>query len=178
MTIAVWSPSLFKDNYSSSGFIVETLLSFISKHPDKSFFILTDISSHNFFPENTEIVHIKPLPKNALLKKIWWDVRLPAMLKRIKAELFISLENRCSLTTSIPQSILIQATEKIKPAFIKKAQILFVLNESMKSLLKEKYQVEDRKIGIISTFANKHFKPANDKEKEHIKAEHSEGKEF
>ncbi len=178
MTIAVWSPSLFKEDYSSSRrFIVETLLSFTDQHPDKKFFILTDISSANFISKNTEILIVKP-SKNVFLKKIWWDVKLPRILKKIKTDLFISMENRCSLTTSISQAILIPHKDKTKHAFIKKATLIFVLNESMKNQINEKYKVEDEKIGIIKPFGNKLFKPANDKEKELSKAEYSDGKEF
>ena len=179
MTISVWFPSVFQEGYSSTHrFIVETLLSFIAHHPDKKFFVLTDISSEHFFSKNTEILLVKPLPKNALLKKIWWDVKLPRILKKIKTDLFISLENRCSLNTSITQAILISRKDKIKHACTKKAQLIVVLSESMKKQIQEKYQVEDEKITMIKPFGNKHFKPASDKEKELSKAEYSDGKEF
>lgn len=179
MTIAIWSPSLFKEDYSNSReFIVQTLLSFISQHPDKKFLILTETAPPNSFPKNTQILPVRPIPKNTLMKKIWWDVRMPAFLKKIKADLFISFENRCSLTASIPQSILIRPTEIIKPAFIKKARLVFVLNESTRNQLKKYHGVQDKKITTIIPFASKRFKMADDKEKENIKAEHSDGKEF
>jgi glycosyltransferase involved in cell wall biosynthesis len=179
MTIAVWSPSLFKEDYSNfRQFIVETFFSFVSHHPDKKFFIVTDTVRQKSFPKNTEVVLVRPGPTNALLKQIWWDVKFPGILKKIKADLFISFENRCSLAASIPQSIVIQPTEKIKPAFIKKAQLVFVLNESMRNQLRKNLDVQDKKIKIIHPFASKRFKMADDKEKEHIKAAHSDGKEF
>lgn len=179
MTIAVWSPSLFKEDYSiSREFIVETLSAFILHHPDKKFFILTDTAPQNSFPTNTEILLVRPIPKNALLKKIWWELRMPAILKKIKTDLFISFENRCSLTVSIPQSILLQPTETIRPPFINKAQLVFVLNESMRNQLRTNHGVQDKKIATIYPFASKRFRLADDKEKECIKAEHSEGKEF
>jgi glycosyltransferase involved in cell wall biosynthesis len=179
MTIAVWSPSLWAEDYSNSRhFIVETFLSFILSHSDKKFFIITDTAPQHSFPKNTDILYVKPSPKNALLKKIWWDARLPAILKKNKTDFFLSFENRCSLTVSIPQSILIQPEETIKPAFIKKAQLVFVLNESMRNQLKQNYGVQDKKIITIYPFASKRFKVADEKEKACIKAEHSEGKEF
>lgn len=103
---------------------------------------------------------------------------MPAILKKIKTDFFISFENRCSLTVSIPQSILIQPMEAIKPAFIKKAQLIFVLNESTRNLLKKDHYVQDKKIATLYPFAFKGFKMADDREKEDIKAEHSDGKEF
>ena len=179
MTIAVWSPSLFKEDFSSSRqFIVETLLYLTLQHQDEKFFILTDTTPQHSFPKNTGILFVKPVPQNALSKKIWWDMRMPAILKKMKADLFISFESRCSLTASTPQSILIQPGETVKPAFIKKAQLVFVLNESLRTQLKKNHNVEDKKITTINPFPSKQFKTVDDIEKEHIKAEHSDGKEF
>jgi glycosyltransferase involved in cell wall biosynthesis len=179
MTIAVWCSSLFKDDYSNSRqFIVETLLSLIQQHPDQKVFILTDAAPENFFPKNTQVLPLKPVSKNALLTKIWWDVRLPVILKKIKPDIFISFENRCSLTASIPQYVLIQQTETVKPAIIKKAHMVLVLNESMRNQLLKNHDVQHKKITMLLPFPSKRFKIADDKEKEHIKAEHSNGKEF
>ena len=176
MTIAVWVPS--SDFTNSGQFIVETLLSFTKQHPGNKFFIITETKSEDIFPGNTENIVFKPQPENALLKKIWWDVRLPSILRKIKADFFISFENRCSLAVSIPQSILIQPVEKIKPSFIKTAELIFVLSESLKSQLIEKYKVPDKKIAIIIPFAGKNFKAATAKEKDHIRSAYSDGKEF
>ena len=179
MTIAVWSPSSLTEDYSNSGqFIVQTFLAFILREPDKKLLIITDTAPRNSLPKNTQILYVKPIPKNALLKKIWWDARLPAILKKNKTDLFLSLENRCSLTASIPQSILMQPGETIKPACIKKAQLVFVLNELMRNQLKKNHGVQDKKITTIYPYASKRFKVADEKEKESIKAEHSDGKEF
>ena len=179
MTIAVWFPALFKEDYSNfRQFIVETFFSFVSRHPDKKFFIITDTAPLNSFPQNIEVVLVRPRPANALLRQIWWDVRMPGILKKIKADLFMSFENRCSMAAPIPQSIVIQPTEKITPAFIKKAQLVFVLNESMRNQLQKNHDEQHKKITTIYPCASKRFKMADDKEKEHTKAAHSDGKEF
>jgi len=176
MTIAVWAPS--SDFTNSGQFIVETLLSFTRQHPGIKFFIITDTESKDIFPGNTENIVVKPQPENALLKKIWWDVKLPRVLRKIKADYFISFESRCSLAISIPQSILILPAENMKPSFIKTAKLIFVPGESVKSQLKEKYKVQDKKIAIVTPFAGKNFKAANDKEKDHIRSAYSDGKEY
>jgi glycosyltransferase involved in cell wall biosynthesis len=179
MTIAVWFPSLLQaDDSNSPQFIVETLLPFIARHPNQRFFIITNTAPANPFPKNSEILLVRPFSQNALLRKIWWDVKIPAILKRIKADLFISFENRCSLTASIPQAILIQPTETVRPVFIKKAQVVFVPGESIKNQVVKHRNVQDKEITTLYPFAFKSFRIANDEEKEQIKAEHSDGKEF
>ena len=56
--------------------------------------------------------------------------------------------------------------------------MVFVLNESIRNQLKTSHGVQDKKITTIYPFASKRFKMADEKEKEFIKAEHSDGKEF
>ena len=121
---------------------------------------------------------VKPLSKNALLKKIWWDIKLPAILKKVKADLFISFQNACSSTVSIPQCLFIQNIETIRKTHIKKAQLLLVPNNLMKRELIENYGMPEKKITIICPAANKMFEPINEEEKTAIKNKYSEGKEF
>ena len=80
MNIAVWAPS--SDFTNSGQFTVETLLSFTQQHPGKKFFIITDTKPEDIFPGNTENIVLNPQPKNALSKKIWWDVKLAGVLKK------------------------------------------------------------------------------------------------
>ena len=127
MNIAVWAPFLSKEVSDFENFIVETIPHFIAQHQDNKFFILTDAapSGQFTFSGNTEIIITRPQQDNALLRKIWWDVKLPAVLKKIKADQFVSFDERCSLTAAIPQFIFSNETEKLRSSFIKKAQLVF-----------------------------------------------------
>ena len=109
MNIALWTSFSKKGISDFEDFIVETIPRFILQHPDDRFFILTDAmpSIQLAFPGNAEIIVTKPPPQNTLLKKIWWDVKLPSLLKKIKADLFISFTDNCSLTAAIPQFIVV-----------------------------------------------------------------------
>ena len=86
-------------------FIVETSFLLAGQHTEHRFIIITDQKPAEQFSfySNIEIILVKPLSKNPLLKKIWWDIKLPAILKKVKADLFISFHNACSLTAVIPQ---------------------------------------------------------------------------
>ena len=61
-------------------FIVETFFLVIRRHPEHIFYILTHKkSAEQFSPySNTETIAVKPVPKNLLLKRIWWDMKLPS----------------------------------------------------------------------------------------------------
>ena len=173
MNIAVCSPVL-------NSFVVETSFLLAEQHSEHRFIIIADQkpAEQSSFHSNIEIFFVKPLSKNALLKKIWWDIKLPAILKKVKADLFISYHNACSLTADIPQIIMIQNLERIRKVHVKKAQLLVVPNKLIKKRLIEKFETGEKKIAVIYPAANKMCDPINELEKEAIKNKYSEGKEF
>lgn len=181
MNIAVYLPaSSLIEASKTHKFIVETFFSLIQPHPEHKFIILSDNRSPDQFPlySNLEKVILKPVSKNRLLKKIWLDVKLPAILKKVKADLFISFQNACSSTVSMPQCLFIQEIEKVKKTHIKKARLLLVTNNLIKKELIEKYEVPEKKIAVIYPSANKVFEHINEGKKAIIKTKYSEDKEF
>ena len=178
MNIALWTSFFKKGPSGFEDFIVETIPHFILQHPGDRFFILTD-SEPSFrpdFPGNTEIIITKPPQQNTLLKKIWWDVKLPSVLKKIKADLFISFSDKCSLTAAIPQFIVINEAEKLRASFIKKARLVFVMSESIKTQLIKTNKEE--KIVVIYPAPGRYYSPVDATKRENIKESYSEGKEF
>jgi glycosyltransferase involved in cell wall biosynthesis len=181
MNIAVYFPaSSAKDFNEAQRFIVETSFLLIKQHSGHKFIIITDKSSAEQFRfySNMETMVLKPVSKNGLLKKIWFDVKLPAILKKTKADLFISFHNACSSTVSIPQYMFIQDIEKAKKTHITKAQLLLVTNYFMKKELIEKYGIREEKITVVYPSVNKMFEPINEEEKASIKNKYSDSKEF
>jgi len=181
MNIVFYAPSLFKNEKSEfDNFIVETFFLFVQQNPENRFIIITDKRPEEQFSfhANSDIVVVKLTPKNALLKKLWWDVRLPGILKKLKAELFISVDNICSLTISIPQCIIVGDRERIKGANVKKAQLLIVTDKLTKKELTEKYKIPGEKISVIYPSANKMYEVINSEEKDGIKNKYCDGKEF
>jgi glycosyltransferase involved in cell wall biosynthesis len=161
-------------------FIVETSFLLIRQHSDHKFIIITDkrAAVQPPFYSNIETIFVKLSSKNTFLKKIWWDLKLPSILKKVNADLFISLHNRCFSTVSIPQCLFIQDMDRAKKTHIKKAPLLIVPNNLVKRELIENYAVPEKKITIIYPAANKIFEAINEEEKTTIKSKYSEDKEF
>ena len=181
MNIAAYFPaSSVKEFNEAQRFIVETSFLLIKQHSEHKFIIITDKRSAEQFPfySNMETIVIKPVSKNGFLKKIWFDVKLPAILKKTTADLFISFHNACSSTVSIPQYMFIQGIKKTKKTHIKKVQLLLVTNYLMKKELSEKYSVPEKKITVVYPSANKMFEPINEEKKAKIKNKYSDSKEF
>jgi hypothetical protein len=90
MNIAVYSPVL--EDAEGSSFIVETPFLLSGEHSEHRFVIITDQKSGEQFASysNIKTVHVKPFSKNAVLRKIWWDIKLPAILNKGRSVYFIS----------------------------------------------------------------------------------------
>src|SRR4030095_4572472 len=54
---------------------------------------------------NVTRVRMRNVMRHSLLVKMWYDFKLPAILKKFKADVFISFDGLCSMTTGIPQFI-------------------------------------------------------------------------
>jgi glycosyltransferase involved in cell wall biosynthesis len=179
MRIAVYAPVLLGEQISAlDRFVVRTLLFFFQTRSEDSFIVINDVESTRPGPDNVEYYEIKSSPLGSIGKKVWWDLKLPKVLKKIKADLFISLDDRCSLTTSTPQSLLIVDGQKIKPRTMVKARSIVVFNNAIKKLIMEKYGVDNRKIFAVQPSPAPEFKAIGATEKEKIKELCSGDKEF
>ena len=180
MNIALWASFLKKENSDFENFVVETIRCLIFQQPNNRVFIITDAesSAQLAFSGDTETIIIKPPHQNALLEKIWWDLKLPAVLKNIKAHLFISFADNCSLTAAIPQFIMVEEAEKLSPSVIKKARVIFVMSESIKRRINAKHKEWEEKIAVIYPAPGNYYSPVDTNKREDIKAGYSEGKEF
>lgn len=181
MNIGVYYPFAKAGELSETqNFVVETFFLLIKQHPEHRFFIITDkksVDQYSIYP-NIETIVVNPVSKYILLKKIWWYVKIPAILRKVKADLLISFEDDCSSIASIPQCLFIQDIEKTKKTHIKKAHLLLVTNNLLKNELIEKYKVPEKKIKIVYPSAKKMFGPINEERKAIIKNKHSNDKEF
>jgi glycosyltransferase involved in cell wall biosynthesis len=177
---AYFPPSSIMDFNSLQKLIVETSSLLIRQHSEHKFIIITDKrSAEQFrFYSNMQTIVLNPVSKNGLLKKVWLDIKLPAILRKVNADLFISFQNASSSTVSSPQCLFIQDIKKIKKTHIKKAQLLLVTNNLMKRKLIDKYGMPEKKITTIYPAVNKMFEPINEEEKTAIKNKYSGGKEF
>jgi glycosyltransferase involved in cell wall biosynthesis len=180
MNIATYFPAFRDAGFNSiEKFIVETSFLLARRHSEHKFIIITDERSPEQIPfySNIEIIFLNP-PKSTLLKKTWLTIKLSAVLKKAKVDLFISFHNAWFSKASTPQGLFIQDIEKVKKIFIKKAQLLLVTNNLLKRELIESYGIPEKKITIIYPAANKIFEPINEEKKVIIKNKYSGGKDF
>ncbi len=176
--------------------MVEMLFQHLAKNwPADTFIFMVGKNSTGEikFPANINTVFLANPSDNPLILKLWYDYKLPSLLKKEKIDILINTYWACSLRTSVPQLLLVKnmffyeagnkisANQFIKKRFEKsllKASAVFVFNPSGKSKLQEAYPLLAEKITTANFFANPGLRPMHWQEKERIKEKYSEGKEF
>ena len=116
-----------------------------------SFLFLTGPYDKRFlFAENVKAVVTGPPARHPLLWKFWYDVKVPAVLKKYKADVFVSCDGFCSLTTKVPQCLVVHDLSFLHyPSFIPKSHFLFYKHYTPKFLNKAK------SIVTVSEFSKK-----------------------
>ena len=197
MKIAFNTTALVKDNSQDKYFLHESLRRIILKYPEHEFIIITGHADTNIFLSGknvTSVVTRQPV-HNPFLRKLWFDFKLPAILKRYKADVFVSWDGFCSMTTQLPQCILLPDltffynTSVIKssglffykrymPRFLDKSNTIVSVSGSLKKDLSLHYKIREDKIAVVYPAAKEIFLPINESEKEETKTKYSNEKNY
>lgn len=198
MTIAVNTRFLIKDQLEGVGyFLLESFSRITKAHPEHTFIFIFDrkYDTKFVFAGNVVPVVTGPAARHPLLWKLWYDVKVPAILKKYKADVFVSCDGFCSLTTSVPQCLVIHDLSFLHyPSFIPKTHFLFYKHYTPGFLNKAKtivtvsgfsrqdilshYKVETGKINVVPNAVKGIFRPLNDTEKDAVKNKLTSGKEY
>jgi glycosyltransferase involved in cell wall biosynthesis len=197
MTIAVSTGFIAGDRPEGYKDVVfNAVLLLVEKYPQHNFLFISDR------PEIKEQVHAEnvlslvmgPQTKNSLLLQYWFNYKLPALLRKYKVDVFLGMDGSCSLRTKVPQCLLLQDLsflqnprffkghvrfyKKFTPKFLDKAGAVATVSEFSKKLLTGKYGINAEKINVVHGAADDLFKPISFEERERIKEEYADGKEY
>ncbi len=158
------------------------------------FFSDSDIDPSIDLPENVTHVIVRPKPSNVLLYKWWYDIKVPLVLRKFKVDIFICTSGLCSLTTSIPQLLIVQDLaflhhphlhkkslffyKKFANRFFKKARMIISLSDFIKQEIIGAYNIPAQKITVIGAAADSSFKPLAWEDREKIKEQYAQGCEY
>ncbi len=198
MTIAVNTRFLLSDYLEGYGyFTFETFRRITRDHPEHQFVFIFDrpFDSRFVFGSNVIPVVTGPAARHPLLWKFWYDVRVPAVLKKYKADVFVSPDGFCSLTTKVPQCLVLHDLaflhypsairrshllfyKRYTPKFIDKARVLATVSGFSKEDLIRQYRVNASKIDVVSSAAKESFRPTGAEEKDRVKEKYSGGRDY
>jgi glycosyltransferase involved in cell wall biosynthesis len=198
MRIAVNTRFLLSDYLEGYGYFLNETFSRITKnHPEHEFIFIFDkpFNKKFLFASNVKAVVAGPPARHPLLWKLWYDIKLPAILKKYRADIFVSCDGFCSLNTKVPQCLAVHDLAFLHfPSFIKKSHLLFYKRYTPKFLIKAKsvitvsefskhdiitqYKIEADKINVVYSAAKEIFQPLEYEAKQKAKDKYTDGKEY
>jgi glycosyltransferase involved in cell wall biosynthesis len=175
-----------------------SLLNHLSKKNPQHHFIYIFDKPYNgrlVFANNVTPIIAGPKTSNSLRLQYWFNYKIPALLRKHKADVFLSMEGICSLRTKIPQCLLIsdlsflqsfQPNKKSQSkfyrkntaAFLAKAKSIATVSAYSKKLIADTYKVASADITIIHPCVDEIFKPLSWELQEIIKEKYSDGKAY
>ncbi len=177
--------------------ISATLNQLAQKYSAHTFLLLFDrpLPANLSFTANVEPIIAGPETSSSLRMQYWLNYKLPALLKKHKADIFVSLDGTCSMRSKIPQCLLVSDLgflndavgkktwlsrfyKKHEPAFLAKAKSIVTVSDHARSTLAENYKINRSAIDIIKPGLDPLFKPLDWEAKERIKEKYADSKAY
>jgi glycosyltransferase involved in cell wall biosynthesis len=198
MVIAFNGRFLLKNKLEGIGYFTrEVIKQLAEKHPDHQFIIIYDRPFEKPLIEaaNIQSFVIPPPARHPLLWKYWFDFKIPSLLKKIKADVFVSTDGFASLRTKLPQCLVIHDLgflnypqgyikshlfyyKRFTPRFLKKAATIATVSRFSKNDIESTYNIAPEKIKVIYSAAKEVFKPLTFIEKTEVKQQYTSGREY
>lgn len=198
MKIAINTRLLISDKLEGIGwFCFETLTRITKQHPEHEFYFIFDraYDVELRFAPNVKAIVAPPQARHPLLYLIWFEVMLPVILKRIKADLFLSPDGYLSLMSSVKQIAVFHDLNfehypndlpRIEmlyytyffPRYAKKACRIITVSSYSKRDIIETYKIEPEKIDVAHNGVGEIFTPISQTEKELCRKTYTNGIEY
>jgi glycosyltransferase involved in cell wall biosynthesis len=192
--------AIFLQNNPMEGYghyTAEVVQRIITSHPEDEFLLLYDRPWENDFTDrpNVSQLLVTPAARHPLSFKYWYDVKATAAVKRWKADVWFQPYGFCSLTSHVPQVLMIHDLafkhypqyiswyqrlyyRWFTPAFIRKAKKLVTVSDFSKNDIRKTYRVTENKITVIPGAARTGFVPLDWEEKQAVKDGYADGREY
>lgn len=198
MVIAVNTRLLLKGKLEGIGwFTLETLKRMTINHPEHQFIFIFDrpFNDDYVFSENVTPVVIGPPTRHPVLWYIWFEFQIPRILKKYKANLFLSPDGYLSQRTKVPQLAVIHDINFVHrpkdlpwlkakyynyffPKFARIAKRIATVSFYSKEDITRSLKVDYDKIDVVYDGINQIFKPISDEEKVVVRNKYSDGSEY
>ena len=197
MIIAVNTRFLMKELEGFGYFAKEVFQRMTRDHPEHQFYFLFDrpYDPAYLFSENVQAIVMTPPARHPLLWKYWFDIRVPAVLRRIRADLFVSPDGFCSLRTRVPQCMVVHDLgflhfpagykkshlfylKRYTPRFVRKAKRIATVSAFSRSDLVKQYKMIPEKIDVVYSAVKEGFAPLPPDEQQKVQEQYTEGKAY
>ncbi len=196
MIIAV-NIRVLSGNSEISHLLVDCFEMMAANQPEHEFIF---IAEKEFEEQKNSLQNVKRIilfqqSANPLFWKLWYNYKLPSLLKKVKAAVFISADGICSLRTNLPQYLFVNDLvflhhpewySKRYLRFIKsnsvgslqQAKNVFTFSNVLKNEIVQQYSVAENKITVVPATSGKKYKPVSQRTREQVKEKYTDGKEY
>jgi glycosyltransferase involved in cell wall biosynthesis len=184
LVIAVNTRLLLKNKLEGIGrFAYETLKRITLQHPEHQFIFIFDrpFDKDFIFAPNVIPVVIGPPARHPILFCIWLEYSVKKILKKYKADIFLSPDGYISLTTDVksiavihdlnfehyPKHLPMVMRNYYKyffPRFAKKANRIATVSEYSKKDIQVQYNISREKIDVVYNGASEAFNPLSEEQ--------------
>lgn len=198
MKVAVNTRLLIKDKMDGIGlFTYHSFQKIVLANPDVSFYFIFDREpdADFIYANNITAKVINPKARHPLLYKIWYQVSLKKLLKKINPDIFVGTDGMIPLNSSTKTLAIIHDLnfehypeqlpkayrnyyKKYFPLFAKKANRIATVSEYSKKDICETYQIPSEKIDVVYNGASSNFSPIAEEKKVTIREKVSSGHEY
>ncbi|MEZ5057050.1 MAG: glycosyltransferase family 1 protein [Saprospiraceae bacterium] len=198
MRIAVNTRFLVKDRLEGMGrFTMEVLRRMVRNHPEHEFFFLFDRPYHEdfIFSKNVKPIIVSPPARHPILFYIWYEWSIPTILKNIKADVFLSMDNFCSIKTKVPTLLVIHDLAYLHfpdqisktnlmfyrhftPKYIARADRIIAVSSFTKEDIIQEFSTPSEKIEVACNGCSTNFRPLNPESTDYIRREVTDGKPY
>lgn len=198
MIIAVNTRLLLQGKLEGIGwFTRETLSRITQNHPEHRFIFIFDrpFAEEFIFSDNITPVVVSPPTRHPFLWYIWFELQIPRILKKYKADLFFSPDGYLSLGTRIRQLAAIHDINfahrpkdlpwlKAKyynhffPRFARKAKRIVTVSYFSKEDLLRTYNIDEGKVDVVYNGVNTMYTPTTEAEKMAARLKYSGGADY
>jgi len=198
MIIAVNTRLLIKGKLEGIGwFTLETLKRMTVNHPEHQFIFIFDRPWHkdHIFSDNITPIVVGPPTRHPVLWYLWFEYRIPSILKKYKADLFLSPDGYLSLRTKVPQLAVIHDINFVHrpgdlpwlkakyynrffPKFAKKARRIATVSFYSKEDITRSLKVDYDKIDVVYDGINQVFEPIDEEKIQLTRQKYTGGAEY
>jgi len=198
MIIAVNTRLLIQGKLEGIGWFTRETLSRITRdHPEHQFLFIFDrpFADEFVFADNVTPIVLSPPTRHPILWFIWFELQIPRILKKYKADLFFSPDGYLSLNTRIKQLAAIHDINfahrpkdlpwlKAKyynyyfPKFAKRAKRIVTVSYFSKEDINRTYKIDADKVDVVYNGVNTTYTPTSGDENLSTKVKYSNGKDY
>ncbi len=198
MKIAVNTRLLLKGKLEGIGwYTYQTLKLMATQHPEHEFIFIFDrpYDASFIFGKNVHPVVVGPQARHPILFYMWFDWSVAWVLRKYKADVFLSTDGFGSLNTKVPTCLVIHDLafehfpkhlkkshsfyfRKFTPLYARKANRIVTVSEFSKQDIVNRYHIDANKIAVSNNAAHEAYQPLDWHTREGIKAKYTDGCEY